>query len=146
MALHLIKLCVGAESVDDHAAWISAMLERKRAAGLPAEQMHTTRMVPKRGAELLNGGSLYWVIKGAVLARQRLLEIRPFQDIDGINRCHLVLEPILVATRPQPRRPFQGWRYLTEQDAPADAPRFDAEGAASLAPQMREDLMELGLI
>ncbi len=146
MTLHLIKLCVGAESFDDHRAWIAAMLERKRRSGLPVEQLHTTRMVPKRRDELLAGGSLYWVIKGSVQARQKLLEIRPFKDDEGISRCHLVLDPELIATRPQPRRPFQGWRYLKASDVPADLADLSAAGLDDIAPEMRNELMELGLI
>ncbi len=122
------------------------MLARKRALGVPAEQLHTTRMVPKRRDEILNGGSLYWVIKGTVQARQRVLDIRPFKDEEGISRCHLVLQPELIATRAQPRRPFQGWRYLLASDAPADLPQNELEGAAQMTPQMRRDLAELGLL
>lgn len=147
MTLHLIKLCVGAESFDDHKAWVEATLARKQRLGQPAEQFHTTRMVPKRADELVDGGSLYWVIKGMVQARQRLLEIRPFTDDDGISRCHLVLEPTVIATRGQPRRPFQGWRYLKADDAPADLSDLaEGEGAGDLHPTMRQDLMALGLL
>src|SRR4051812_44582829 len=84
-----------------------------RAASAPwarYEETHTTRMVPKRVDELLDGGSLFWVIKGQVAARQMLLAVRPFTDADGIGRCHLVLEPKVVAIEPRPYRPFQGWR------------------------------------
>lgn len=146
MSLHLIKLCVGAESLEDHRAWVAQTLERKRRAGLPVEQIHTTRMVPKQRDALLDGGSLYWVIKGSVQCRQRLVDIRPFKDDEGINRCHLVMEPELIATRPQPRRPFQGWRYLAAADAPADLTSSGADDIDSIAPAMRQDLMELGLI
>lgn len=146
MTLHLIKLCVGAESLEDHRAWIAMMLERKRHAGQPAEQFHTTRMVPKRGDELLDGGSLYWVIKGSVQGRQKLLDIRPFKDDEGINRCHLVLKPELIATRHQPRRPFQGWRYLKDSDVPADLSDIAGDGVDSMAPEMRNELIELGLL
>lgn len=145
MPLHLIKLCVGADSVEDLQAWIALMQEQKRARGEPAEQVHTTRMVPKRAEELLAGGSLYWVIKGSVQARQSLRAIRPFEDADGTSRCHLVLEPKVVRTRPQPRRPFQGWRYLTVADAPDDLAASTA-ALDGIAPQMRRDLMELGLL
>lgn len=146
MALNLIKLCVGAESLDDHRAWIAHMLDRKRLMGLPVEQLHTTRMMPKRAEELLDGGSLYWVIKGSVQARQRLIGIRPFTDNEGIARCHLVLEPELVATRPQPRRPFQGWRYFPQSDVPADLTKAEAQSAQALTPAMRSQLVELGLL
>jgi len=112
MALHLIKLCVGAESIPDLEGWIAETLAMKRKARKPAEQTHRTRMVPKRAAELLDGGSLYWVIKGQIAARQRLLEIRPFTDEQGVGQCHLVLDPEVVPVSPRRCRPFQGWRYL----------------------------------
>ena len=146
MPLHLLKLCVGAESLDDLRTWIDTTIERKKRAGLPAEQIHTTRMMPRQRDELLDGGSLYWVIKGTIQARQRLIDIRPFTDAEGIGRCNLVLEPELIATRPQPRRPFQGWRYLKPGDAPDDLSIGSAEGAESLTPTMRQDLIELGLL
>jgi len=142
MTVHLIKLCVGAESIDDLAAWIGKKLAAKRAAGLPVEQYHTTRMVPRRAAELLDGGSLYWVIRGNVQARQRLLDIRPFVDDEGIGRCHLVLEPKLVATDWQPRRAFQGWRYFDPKDVPRDA---GVRSGQKLPPALAAELAELGL-
>ena len=112
MPLHLIKLCVGADSIGDLEEWIGERLAEMRRAGEPPEQRHTTRMQPKRVEELLDGGSLYWVIRGQLSARQALLGIRPFKDADGIGRCHLVLEPAVVPVQPRPCRPFQGWRYL----------------------------------
>lgn len=144
MSLHLIKLCVGCESVEDLESWIAEGLAEKRKAGQPAERFHTTRMVPKRADELLAGGSIYWVIKGGVQCRQRLLEIRPFTDAQGIGRCRLVLDPKVVRTDWQPRRPFQGWRYLQQVDAPADLP--DAGGAGEMPLELRRELTELGLL
>ena len=144
MTLHLIKLCVGAESVEDLERWIEQRLAEKRRAGLAPEHFHTTRMVPKRAGELTDGGSLYWVVKGQVQCRQRLMEIRPFTDAEGIGRCHLVLEPRVVRTRWQPRRAFQGWRYLKPKEAPADLPA-DADIAA-MPGHLRNDLAELGLL
>ncbi|MCG6115812.1 MAG: DUF1489 family protein [Mesorhizobium sp.] len=143
MSLNLLKLCVGAESVEDLEGWISQRMAARRAAGDPLEQMHTTRMVPKRGEELLGGGSLYWVIKGGIQCRQRLLEIRPFTDAAGIGRCHLVLDPTVTRTEWQPRRPFQGWRYLTPADAPADV---GAGGDEAMPAPLRRELAELGLL
>jgi hypothetical protein len=143
MSLNIIKLCVGCDSIEDLEEWIEFRLEEKRRAGQPAEQTHTTRMVPKRTAEL-EGGSLYWVIKGSVQCRQRLLEVRPFIDGEGISRCHLVLEPTVVRTDWQPRRAFQGWRYLSDKDAPRDLPA--GADVAALPPNLRRDLAELGLL
>lgn len=145
MSLNLIKLCVGCDSVEDLEEWIAFRLDERLRAGEPVEQFHTTRMVPTRGEELTAGGSLYWVIKGSVQCRQRLLEIRPFTDSEGIGRCHLVLEPTVIRTDWQPRRAFQGWRYLKPEDAPADL----GQGSAALAempPKLRLELAELGLL
>ena len=144
MPLHLIKLCVGCDSVEDLEEWIAFRLDERRRADEPAEQFHTTRMVPTRATELLEGGSLYWVIKAQVQCRQRLLDIRPFTDDEGIGRCHLILEPTVVRTEWQPRRAFQGWRYLKEADAPRDI--GTAAGRMALPPQLRQELAELGLL
>ena len=145
MALNLLKLCVGCDSVEDLEEWIAFRLDEARRAGRPAEQIHTTRMVPPRAPEIVNGGSLYWVIKGVVQCRQLITEIRPFTDGEGIGRCHLVLDPVVVKTDWQPRRPFQGWRYLKPEDAPADL----GGGRAALAEmpsKLRRELAELGLL
>lgn len=145
MALHLLKLCVGCDSIEDLAAWIEYRLDEQRRARKAPEHIHTTRMVPKQISALLEGGSLYWVIKGSVQVRQRLLGIRPFRDPDGVQRCHLVLEPELTATVWQPRRPFQGWRYLRAEDAPRDLGSLPAE-VRDLPTAMRRELAELGLL
>ena len=145
MALNLIKLCVGCDSVEDLEEWIAFRLDELRRAGQPAEQFHTTRMVPTRKDEIVDGGSLYWVIKASVQCRQRILDIRPFTDSEGIGRCHLVLDPKVVRTDWQPRRAFQGWRYLKPEDAPADL--RDVEGGlAAMPPHLRKELAELGLL
>ncbi|WP_417688881.1 DUF1489 family protein [Roseibium sp.] len=144
MTLHLVKLCVGADSVESLQAWVDFRVEQQRAAGLPEEQIHTTRMVPTRREELLDGGSLYWVIKGRIQVRQHLLDIRPFTDQAGVKRCDLVLEPRLILTQYQPKRPFQGWRYLKAEEAPADI--RGAGGGGSMPESMRRDLSELCLI
>ncbi|MHC1548967.1 DUF1489 family protein [Phyllobacterium sp. K27] len=145
MALNLVKLCVGCAAIEDLAAWIDFRLDERRRAGLPAEQFHTTRMVPKRAEELLDGGSLYWVIKGNIQCRQRLTDLRTFTDDEGISRCNLVLEPRIIVTEWQPRRAFQGWRYLTSEDAPLDEGQGKS-GRAKLPPELRNELASLGLL
>ncbi len=142
MTLNLIKLCVGCDSIDDLTGWIALRMAEKRKAGEPLEHHHVTRMVPKRIAELVDGGSLYWVIKGNVQVRQRLIDIRPFVDREGIGRCALVLEPKVVPTEWQPKRPFQGWRYLPAKDAPPDLRGGRASG---LPPAFFAELAALGL-
>ena len=145
MPLHLIKLCVGAESIRDHEDWIKLRLAQKKAAGEPVEQTHRTRMVPKRVDELLEGGSLYWVIKGQVAARQQILDIRPFTDTEGISRCHIVLKPKVIQVMPRPQRPFQGWRYLVDHEAPEDL-KAGAGQVAEMPETLRRELRELGLL
>src|SRR5215831_3397876 len=112
MTLHLIKLCVGCDSVKDLQDWIARKLKTRRKGKRAAEHIHTTRMVPKRAAELVDGGSLYWVIRGAIMCRERILAVRPFVDRDGISRCRVVLDGKVVLVEPRPFRAFQGWRYL----------------------------------
>ena len=141
MALHLLKLCVGADSIADLEAWIAAFGRGR----VLREHIHTTRMMPKRVEELLAGGSLYWVIKGQIAARQGLRAIRPFTDGAGIGRCDLVLDPAIIPLRPRPCRPFQGWRYLKPEDAPRDASDEGAD-AQALPEPMRRQLRDLGLL
>jgi hypothetical protein len=145
MTLHLIKLCVGCDSVQDLENWIRQKLKDKRKRGEKPEHIHRTRMVPKRAAELTDGGSLYWVIRGQVMCRQELVAIRPFVDKDGVGRCRLVLRPKVVPVEPRPFRAFQGWRYLDSKDAPRDLDRA-APGARNMPEQMRRELRELGLL
>ncbi|WP_372840818.1 DUF1489 family protein [Phaeovulum sp.] len=135
--LHLIKLCVGAKSVEDLLSW-----QRSRYADGPAQ--HVTRMWPKRAEGLLAGGSLYWVIKGAVLARQTLLGLEERRGADGILRCALILSPEIIRTEAQPRRPFQGWRYLSPKDAPRDLPR-GREHADPLPRDLLDAMSVIGL-
>ena len=145
MPLHLIKLCVGCDSVRDLQDWIKQKLKEKRRRGEKAEHIHRTRMVPKRAEELTDGGSLFWVIRGEILCRQRIRDVRPFRDKDGIGRCGLVLEPKVVLVTPRPFRAFQGWRYLAEKDAPRDLTKA-VPGAAAMPEKLRRELSQLGLM
>ena len=142
MPLHLIKLCVGCDSVKELQDWIKARMKARKTR---KEHIHTTRMVPKRADELLDGGSLYWVIRGSVACRQELIDVRPFVDKDGIGRCRLVLRPKVVLVAPRPYRAFQGWRYLAAKDAPPDLDRA-APGPADMPETLRRELRELGLL
>lgn len=144
MPLHLVKLCVGIETVEELAGWIAIRKSERRAAGLSNDYGHVTRMVPKRGAELMDGGSLYWVIKGQIQARQRILGIDPFTDEGGVKRCRIVLDDTLVETWRLPKRPFQGWRYLKPEDAPQD--KGQAGSDETLPDHIQHALWELGLV
>ncbi len=110
-----------------------------------AERNHTTRMVPKRADEIIAGGSLYWVIRGQIMCRERILDIRPFVDKEGVGRCHVVLDCKPVLVEPRLYRAFQGWRYLAPKDAPRDLDRA-APGARDMPEAMRRELRDLGLL
>lgn len=137
MALHILKLCVGVNEISELADWQKERLRRAKRV------YHVTRMVPRRGSQIVGEGSLYWVIRGMIRVRQRIIAIEPFEDEDGIDRCKLVFDPELVPVRPVPRRPFQGWRYLEAADAPPDLVRRDGD---TLTDEMAAELAELGLL
>lgn len=138
--INLIKLCVGADSVEDLLAW-QVQPHAQGADGLPR---HITRMWPKREQDLLSGGSLYWVIRGLVLARQRILRLDEAMGEDGVVRCALVLDPDLRRTEAVPKRPFQGWRYLKPSDAPRDL-RSGRGPEDALPPALQAALAEIGV-
>lgn len=140
--IHLIKLCVGVSSVEELETWRA---ERRRLGmGRPdGLNAHRTRMMPKRADEIVGQGSLYWVIAGKIQGRQPILGLEPGIDEDGRSYCSILMQPGVIRTVPQPKRPFQGWRYLPAKDAPADlGENADAEGAEELV----SDLARLGLI
>ena len=141
--LHLIKLCVGCDSLQELADWQKQRLKEKRAKGQKPELVHVTRQTPKRADEVLDGGSLYWVIKGQIAARQKLLELRPM-TVKGVPHCGLVYHKDLVAVRPRPRSAFQGWRYFEPKDAPADVKGIDE--VEDMPEAMRAELEALGLL
>ncbi len=145
MALHLIKLCVGCDSVKDLEDWIRVRLKQRKKRGGAREHLHTTRMVPKRADELTDGGSLFWVIRGQIMCRQRLIAVRPFVDKEGVGRCRLALEPKVVLVEPRQWRAFQGWRYLETKEAPRDLDRA-APGARNMPEALRRELRDLGLL
>lgn len=142
MTIHLLKLCVGADCVEDLRDWVKKRVARNEAAGRGVLHDHVTRMFPKKRDELLDGGSIFWVIKGVVLVRQKIADVKAVTGADGTNRCAILLAPKLIETEAQPRRAFQGWRYL----APEDAPRDICRSARREPPELRARLAELGLL
>jgi hypothetical protein len=138
--IHLLKLSVGSESVEDHENWQVS----QRPHWPPGQAIHVTRMWPKREADVLEGGSLYWVIKGLILCRQRIVDLKEVNLGDGIPRCALILDAPVIRTEPAPRRPFQGWRYLEPKDAPCDLPQARAKDDP-LPPKLALALAEIGL-
>jgi hypothetical protein len=145
MQLHLIKLCVGCDSIQDQLDWMDQRKREKRAAGQALDHYHVTRMMPQRSDAVLDDGSLYWIIKGNVQCRQLITGLVPVTGQDGISRCKIVLGDDLVPTQWQPRRPFQGWRYLKPEDAPRDL-GMGTSALNEMPDAMRKELLELGLL
>lgn len=144
MTLNLVKLAVGIDDVD-HLARVQQRRRVESARSAGNERLwHVTRNTPRRADELLDGGSIYWVIKGRIRVRQRLLAIETDVDEEGRRFCRLVLDPVLVETEPVAHRAIQGWRYLPAADAPADQ-RKDAAGK-DLPAGLAEELRALGLL
>jgi hypothetical protein len=146
MPLHLIKLCVGCDSIKDLRGWVAERIKVAKKKGLPAHHIHVTRMTPKRIEEVLAGGSLYWVIRGEIAAREKLIAVEPFRDKDGIGRCRLVMQPKVIAVSPRPMRAFQGWRYFEATSAPPDLTKSAASEVAAMPEPMRRELRDLGLL
>ena len=138
--VNILKLCVGADSVEDLTNWHEA----HRHVWPAGRTIHVTRMWPKREAEVLAGGSLFWVIKGVILARQRIVGFERVDGADGVQRCALILDAEVVRTEAATRRPFQGWRYLDPAESPRDLPKGRAKEEA-LPPSLAQALAEIGL-
>jgi hypothetical protein len=141
MTLNLVKLSVGIESIEHLAAVQEA---RRMTNNLNGKFWHQTRQRPTRDEALLDGGSIYWVIKGVMRVRQLITGLETIRDDEGIRRCRIILDPTLTPTEHRRRRPFQGWRYLESADAPPDLGEEDV--AAEMPAEMLEELRALGLI
>lgn len=140
MALHIIKLAVGITDIDH---LIKVQKNLRLASGNPRCR---TRNTPRRATELLDGGSLYWVIGGYILARQTVLALHERQK-DGKPECLIELDPNPVPVEPTHRRPFQGWRYLKGEEAPPDVARARKVYVdPKMTKDMQRELRKLGLL
>ena len=139
--IHLVKLSVGTQTIEDLENWQKNPMSQGP-DGLPR---HVTRMWPKRESEALNGGSIFWVIKGIILCRQPILRLDEVIGTDGIRRCAIVVKPGLIRTTPAPKRAFQGWRYLNPLDAPADM-KEGRENDDVLPPSLAGALADIGVL
>ena len=144
MVVHLLKIGVGTEDVEHLRQLQAAKMQQSRAAGQGSRLWHRTRNMPTRKEEVLGGGSIYWIIRRFIRVRQRIIGLEAVVDDDGNPRCDLILDPELIRTEPQPRRPHQGWRYLEPADAPKDLDISSPE--QELSEEMAIDLGEIGLI
>lgn len=146
VTVHLVKLAVGIEDVEHLARVQKGRLEAAVRAGKAPGLRHLTRHRPKRAEDIAAGGSLYWVIGGAIAARQRVLGFEESAKADGSPAHAILLDPELVRTAPRPFRPFQGWRYLPADKTPKDMGLVDVTHAESLPAELRKELRALGLI
>ena len=151
MGIHLIKLAVGVEDVAHLGQIQQQRRQANEAAGLGPYPRHVTRQRPRREAELLDGGSIYRVIKGKIRARQRIQALEDLVDGEGILRCAIVLDADLKPTRPKAHRAFQGWRYLDPAKAPPDSAGQGSAGGGDLdGEELPDDLAraldDLGLL
>jgi hypothetical protein len=152
MTVHLLKLCVGVSDVtqllQEHERLTRQALKRKNRK--PVEDHHWTRMRPKRAEEVLDGGSLFWVIRGIIRVRHRILRLDDVADADGQEYCAIIYDPKVILVEPRPRRAFQGWRYLEADDAPPDLPNqrqalANATAEVDMPAGMLAELRTLGL-
>ena len=139
--VHLVKLSVGSETVESLQEWQNT----HRAQGSDGLPRHVTRMWPKREADLLEGGSLFWVIKGFLQCRQQILRLDEVIGKDGIRRCAIVLDPEIIRTTIVRKRPFQGWRYLSVEDAPIDLRKRTFEDDP-IPPDLAGALADIGVV
>ncbi len=135
MTLHLIKLCVGCDTVEELLTWRDSL----RVPGQP--WILRTRQTPKRAAELTDGGALYRVYKGFILSQQRILQVDTVAT-GPTKICEIILAETVTLTQPTPRRPFQGWRYLRQEDAPPDVD--DLTGETNMPADLVLRLREIG--
>lgn len=136
MALHILKLCVGVDTLEELADWQAGRLKQMK--GSRKLLSHVTRMTPKRRDDILDGGSLYWVIKGQIAARQPIVDLKAAVK-NGHPSCAIVYEPVLIPVVRRLQRPFQGWRYLKPENAPADLP-------GGMSGELGAELAALGLL
>jgi hypothetical protein len=139
-SLHLLKMAVGVSDVEELRRFRAARLKERGASWV------YTRNRPRRAAEVLAGGSIFWVIRGKVQVRQRVTGFRVERDDNGRAYCLIEVDPDLVETLWRPWRPFQGWRYLSPADAPPDRRGGGAGDETAIPAPMLAELRALGLI
>lgn len=146
MTVHLLRMAVRVESVG-HLRTIQTERMRESAKSRKKQRLFTyTRNLPRRDKELLDGGSIYWVVKRYVRVRQKILGIESATNTEGRRYCAIELDPELVLVDPRRHKAFQGWRYFRPEDVPADILEQAGGEADDLPPELAEELRDLGLI
>ena len=143
--VNLVKLCVGITTINQLEQLQSMRRGEYVKAGRPPVNIHITRNKPKRSKEIINSGSLYWVIRRQTRVRQKIIRIDDIEDAEGRKKCCLVLDSDLIKTEHRAYRPFQGWRYLEQSDAPADLSN-NQKAESEMPSEMEEELRGLGLL
>ncbi|MEO1225713.1 MAG: DUF1489 domain-containing protein [Pseudomonadota bacterium] len=144
MTVHLLKMAVGVSDVD-HLKRLQK--GRRHEIGGRTVVYGYTRRKPRRAVEVCAGGSIYWIVKGFIQVRQRILDLVDEVDDEGRAFCRLHYDPLLMLTESRPHRPMQGWRYLARSDAPADLETtVEAGDGDRLPPEMLRELKMLGVI
>ena len=144
--VNLVKIAVGVTTVEELSLRQTEFLKRNNDQNFPYFY-HSTRMMPKKHDDIISNGSLYWVIKGAICARQKVLDIVKFEDTDGKKRCKIYLAAEIVKTRPVKKRPFQGWRYLKKHITPEDLNEpIKANFDSNIPIDIQKQLLEIGVL
>ena len=143
--VNLVKLCVGITAVGQLEQLQATRRRESSENGRLPVNIHITRNKPKRSQEIIDHGSLYWVIRRQIRVRQRIIRVDDLEDLEGKKRCGLILDPQLIRTEHRAYRPFQGWRYLEQSDAPLDL-TSNQEAGVGMPSDMEEELRELGLL
>lgn len=146
MTVHIVRRAFGADTLDDLKARQKMRMEEAKAAGGKAVLRSMTRAVPRRADEVTDGGSIYWIIKGHIRARQKIKRIERIDNPNSRRKCSIVLDPKLIETVPQPRKARRGWAYLEENEVPPDMPKTKGAKGDSLPPELAAELRELGLL
>lgn len=143
MTVNLLKIAAGISSMSDLIERFDAYGNHDPDHGFIVPIM--TRNVPRQKQALLDGGSIYWIIKGKISARSRILDLREGEDADGRRLCRIIIAADLQCVMPTKRRGFQGWRYLQVADAPPDVDIMPTDtGGQDI--EMAAELKELGLL
>jgi hypothetical protein len=142
--MHMIKLCVGVATLEELESYRSERAHWWGADYGEDVHVHRTRTMPKRRAEMEGQGSIYWVISGVIRCRQPILRLAEAVNENGVPCCDIIMAPDMVRTIPRPKSAFQGWRYLSPEDAPADMDAVGGFDAGSM--ELAEELAKFGLL
>jgi hypothetical protein len=143
MTVNLLRMAVRIQSISQ-----LKEIQTERRALTDGKRLHSfTRNMPRRTDELIDGGSIYWVVKRLIRVRQKIIGIEKMTNEEGKKFCAIELDPSHILLEPRSQKPFQGWRYLKTEESPADAPDGGvANFGLDMPSEMIVELKELGLL